>query len=146
RLEECQMTKKEAADLAEEYSAMKEIKEGEVKILKKLVAANEKIREEAAQNLSLGDVHGYETLRQARIDVRKSRKELQPQEKSLNFLKKSIYELNKMSKAPRGITNSPAELTVATWDQPAVTESTERLDISPLFNTTTNCRGKSRLV
>ncbi|KAF9113429.1 hypothetical protein BGX27_001604, partial [Mortierella sp. AM989] len=70
---------------------------------------------------------------------------LQPPKKTLSILKKSIYELNKTAKAPRGIANSSAELTVATWVQPAVTESAERLDISPLLNITINCRGKSRL-
>ncbi|KAF9553417.1 hypothetical protein BGW38_009391, partial [Lunasporangiospora selenospora] len=147
RLAESGLTRDEAADYAKQMSDAKKAKEAEVKESRKTVNTLERARLEAARvvnqsrvskNQSAGLPRGtteYLALHQARQKVREARKKLVPQELQLESLKKATYQLNKMAKASK-VQTSAGELTptVVTWDQPAVTEKTENLDVSQLLS------------
>lgn len=101
--------------------------------------------------------HGneYTCLKEARLATRAERRILLPREVALKEVKKELYYWNKTKKAAesdregnnvRPGTSKTQQISTPTWACPTVEDSTDRLDLSHLLQSTTNARGRPRTV
>ncbi|KAF9943688.1 hypothetical protein BGZ70_005571, partial [Mortierella alpina] len=90
----------------------------------------------------------YETLRIARTRVREARMILSPLQEKLRLARREKYYWNKLHKAPlqenpetTTSRSAPVRDSIPTWDNPAVEDRADKMDISQLLQ---NCRGEDR--
>ncbi|KAF9556311.1 hypothetical protein EC968_008318 [Mortierella alpina] len=141
--ENCGQTKKQLEEKADRLSQQTKEQEAVVAGWRKKHVSAEQLQAEAAREVSQlkrGAADGatvYASLRDARVVTRQVRTSLSPEETKLRLMRRQLYALNKMIKAPaisktKRPTTSP-QLTHPNWDHPHYEDSTELLDITALL-------------
>jgi len=133
--------------LAETSAAAKKQLEEEIKPFRKDVTAKQTAQTDLSRKVAYGG-GTYEGLRTARESLREARKALIPYEESLQQQRQLSYSYNKLAKAAEtcqdgqssGSSTSTRTPSVPTWEQPAVEDFCEYLDLSQLAEGSTNNR------
>jgi hypothetical protein len=123
-------------ELAEENEAVTKHLEEDIKPFRKLVKERETIQSGISHKVGYGG--SYEELRSARDQLRQARKMLIPREEALRNQRQTTYHYNKMSEAAENCKDDQPisscvkdkKFSVPTWDQPAIEDSCEHLDLS----------------
>ncbi|CAO3565153.1 unnamed protein product [Mortierella alpina] len=112
-------------------------------------------KHQAAQTAQTLARHGddYARLKEARLTTRAERRMILPREIALKEVKKEVYFWNKVRKAAEsggrtrsGTTSKAPRITTPTWAHATVEDSTDRLDLTALLQSSTNARGRPRTV
>ncbi|KAK3815084.1 MAG: hypothetical protein J3Q66DRAFT_343783 [Benniella sp.] len=141
------MTKAQVKTLAETSGTAKKQIEEKVKPLRKDVKAKQTSQTDLSRKVAYGG-GTYEGLRTARESLREARRALIPCEESLQQQRQLSYCYNKMAKAAEtckdgqssGPSTSTSTPSVPTWEQPAVEDFCEYLDLTQLAEGSTNNR------
>ncbi|KAF9987217.1 hypothetical protein BGZ65_004674 [Modicella reniformis] len=134
------LTEEEIKHLAQANEAMKKQLENDIKPFRKAVKERQIVQSNLSRKVGFGE-SSYQELHSARVSVRDARREVIPREEALRNQRQVTHHYNKMAKAAESCKNDQSKepstttkkLSTPTWEQPAVEDDCEYMDLSQLL-------------